>query len=296
MRKSQQANDGNDTEDSYNDDDDNDDTGGSSPTSNLNTRMRALESLQYQAALAVTGAWKGSNAQKLYEELGWESLHNRRWYRRMTQFFKIMNGLTPQYLLDPIPMPRRHLFGRHATNDLYEFTWRNLRFLHSFYPDSVISWNILGPEYRKLETLSDFKKKLLEKIKPRQAKSIFKIHDPDNLKYIYQLRVGLSQLRSHKKTHNFRDTPSDICQCGTGVESTEHFLLLCPNFARQREILFSTINLLLNSKNQDLNSLDNAAKIKLLLYGTEQLDFSKNKQVLNATINFIKLTERLNQV
>ena len=193
-------------------------------------------------------------------------------------------------------MLRRDLFGRHATNDLYEFTWRNLRFLHSFYPDSVISWNILGPEYRKLETLSDFKKKLLEKIKPRQAQSIFKIHDPDNLKYIYQLRVGLSQLRSHKETHNFRDTPSDICQCGTGVESTEHFLLLCPNFARQREILFSTINLLLNSKKQDLNSLDNAAKIKLFLYGTEQLDFSKNKQVLNATIYFIQLTERLNQV
>ena len=93
-----------------------------------------------------------------------------------------------------------------------------------------------------------------------------------------------------------RDTPSDICQCGTGVESTKHFLLLCPNFARQREILISTINPLLNSKNQDLNSLDNAANIKLLLYGTEHLDFSKNKQVLNATIYFIQLTERLNQV
>ena len=67
-------------------------------------------------------------------------------------------------------------------------------------------------------------------------------------------------------------------------------------FCEAKRDSFSTINLLLNSKNQDLNSLDNAAKIKLLLYGTEQLDFSKNKQVLNATINFIKLTERLNQV
>ena len=193
-------------------------------------------------------------------------------------------------------MPRRHLLGRHATNDLYEFTWRNLRFLHSFYPDSTISWNNLGPEIRKLETLSDFKKKLIKIIKPNQAHSIFKIHDPENLKYIYQLRVGLSQLKFHKKNHNFQDTPSDICECGTGVESTEHFLLICPNFARQRETLISTINPVLNSKNQYLSSLDNAAKVKLLLYGTEHLDFSENKAILNATINFIQLTERFNLV
>ena len=37
----------------------------------LNFQMRALESIQYQAGLAVTGAWKGSNSQKIYNELGW---------------------------------------------------------------------------------------------------------------------------------------------------------------------------------------------------------------------------------
>ena len=206
-----------------------------------------------------------------------------------------MNGLTPQYLVDPVPVPCRHLFGRHATNDLYEFTWRNFRFLHSFYPDSVLSWNNLGPEIRNLETLSDFKKKLLKIIKPHQAQSIFKIHDPDNLKYVYQLRVGLSQLKSHKKNHNFQDTPSDTCQCGTGMETTEHFLLICPNYTRQRETLISTIIPVLNSKNQNLSSLDNEAKVKLLLYGTENVDFSGNKSVLNATINFIRLTERFDQ-
>ena len=43
MRKSKQVNDGDNTEDSDNDDDDDDDTDGSSPTSNLNTRMLLLE-------------------------------------------------------------------------------------------------------------------------------------------------------------------------------------------------------------------------------------------------------------
>ena len=36
---------------------------------------KRLESVQYTAALAVTGAWKGTNKSKLLDELGWEHLH-----------------------------------------------------------------------------------------------------------------------------------------------------------------------------------------------------------------------------
>ena len=39
---------------------------------------RKLESTQYTAALAVSGAWRGTNRNKLYEELGWEYLYHRR--------------------------------------------------------------------------------------------------------------------------------------------------------------------------------------------------------------------------
>ena len=37
-----------------------------------------LESLQYNATLAITGAIKGSSTEKIYEELGLESLKSRR--------------------------------------------------------------------------------------------------------------------------------------------------------------------------------------------------------------------------
>ena len=43
-------------------------------SSRLSYWMNRIESLQYQAALAVTGAWQGTNTDKIYEELGWESL------------------------------------------------------------------------------------------------------------------------------------------------------------------------------------------------------------------------------
>ena len=36
----------------------------------LNYKMDILESTQYQAALAITGSWKGTNLDKIYEELG----------------------------------------------------------------------------------------------------------------------------------------------------------------------------------------------------------------------------------
>ena len=47
---------------------------------------KKLESTQYSAALAVSGAWRGTSRQKLYNELGWENLYHRRWYLRMTHF------------------------------------------------------------------------------------------------------------------------------------------------------------------------------------------------------------------
>ena len=47
---------------------------------------KQLESTQYTAALAVSGAWRGTNTDKIYEELGWEILYYRRWYRVYVTF------------------------------------------------------------------------------------------------------------------------------------------------------------------------------------------------------------------
>ena len=45
--------------------------------------MEKAEQVQYQAALAVTGAWQGTDRVRLYEELGWEYLTDRRMLRRV---------------------------------------------------------------------------------------------------------------------------------------------------------------------------------------------------------------------
>ena len=46
-----------------------------------------LESLQYKTTLAITGAMQGNSRDKLYQELGLESLKSRRWYKRLSCLF-----------------------------------------------------------------------------------------------------------------------------------------------------------------------------------------------------------------
>ena len=52
----------------------------------LTSSMEKIEQILYRAALAITGAWKGSSRSKIYEEMGWESLSDRRNIRRLLQF------------------------------------------------------------------------------------------------------------------------------------------------------------------------------------------------------------------
>ena len=65
--------------------------------------MDLIESVQYKAALIVSRCWQGTSRVKLYEELGWESLSDRRWARRLTIFYKINSGHAPLYLSDHTP-------------------------------------------------------------------------------------------------------------------------------------------------------------------------------------------------
>ena len=39
--------------------------------------------IRYHPALAITGTWRGTNLSTIYEELGWKSLTDRRWFRRI---------------------------------------------------------------------------------------------------------------------------------------------------------------------------------------------------------------------
>ena len=50
---------------------------------------KKIESVQYNATLAITRAIKGSSREKLYQELGLEYLYRRRWTRRLCLLYKV---------------------------------------------------------------------------------------------------------------------------------------------------------------------------------------------------------------
>ena len=52
-----------------------------------NSFHQKIESMQYNAALAITGAIRGSSREKLYQELGLESLKQQGWFRKLCYFF-----------------------------------------------------------------------------------------------------------------------------------------------------------------------------------------------------------------
>ena len=55
----------------------------------------------------ITGAIRGSSTEKIYEELGLESLKSRRWYRKMSFLYKFLKSQSPSYLFNTIPNSNR---------------------------------------------------------------------------------------------------------------------------------------------------------------------------------------------
>ena len=261
-------------------------------TLNTNYQMKLLESVQYQAALSITGAWKGSNREKLYDELGWESLHFRRLSRRLVQFYKIINGLCPDYLRSLIPSERAHLYGVRRNNIRQLIPTRTLRFKNSFFPDSINLWNDLGPDLRNTISISAFKNKI-SKIFRKEEKSIFGISDKLGLKWLFQLRVGLSSLNDHKFRHCFRDTPNGNCACNRELETTTHFLLYCGLYDEPRRFLFGIINPIL--QNHQLGNVNEYDLTNALLYGFSKLSRAENRLIVNATLTFLHASKRFSQ-
>ena len=64
-----------------------------------------LESIQTEAARIVTDATKLCNIAKLYNDLKWDTLSNRRQKHKLVLFYKMKQKITSSYLTNLIPIP-----------------------------------------------------------------------------------------------------------------------------------------------------------------------------------------------
>ena len=117
-----------------------------------------LETVQYNAALAITGAIKGTSREKLYQELGLEYLQQRRWMRRLCLFYKVVSTKLPAYNYDIIPPVRQS--QRHP-NTFNSISCRTEYFKSPLFPCIIGEWNKLNPEIRRPGSYNIFRKSIL---------------------------------------------------------------------------------------------------------------------------------------
>jgi len=244
-----------------------------------------IETVQYQAALAITGAIHGTSQNKIYQELGLESLKSRRWYKRLTCMFKIMKNEAPDYLISLIPKCEHSIKTRHC--HIPTFHCRTECFKNSFFPSALSDWFNLDESIRNSESISIFKSRLLSFIRPLQT-STYNIFDPIGIKLLTRLRLDFSHLNGHRFRHNFQNCINPLCSCSLEIEDTIHYLLHCQHFAIYRKDLMNSVK----SVFKNFESLNDNSKIEVLLYGDSLLDQNKNKLILEATLKYIKVSER----
>ena len=119
-----------------------------------------LELLQCNACLAITGAIRGTSREKLYEELGLESLQLSRWFRKLSFFYKLFNSEHPHYLFKLIPLRGSSYVTRNIHNILFLKT-RHTFLKNSFFSSTIIEWNKLGHNIRNSSSFKIFRKSIL---------------------------------------------------------------------------------------------------------------------------------------
>ena len=258
-----------------------------SPSNELLSRK--IESVQYNAALAITGAIRGTSRSKLYAELGLEELSKRRFCRRLLLFYKIINGHSSSYLKEFIPTNRNISYNLRNPNLLDMLFIRTKKFEDSFFPFCSKQWNELDPEIRNIPSLPIFKKALLKMFRPLPA-SIFNVHNPYGIMLLSRLRLDFSHLNEHLFRHNFSGT-NPLCLCLTNsLETTSHFLLHCPTHAANRQILFDN----LHAKGISVIPYNDTFLSKLLLFGFKSFNEIDNKNIICSVIDYLMCTKRFN--
>ena len=250
--------------------------------------MQKIESVQYNTSLAITGCFRGTLRDKLYSELGLEILADRRFYRRLIAFYKIINKKAPQYLIDYLPSQDLASINLRKRPAIYLLDARTERYRNSILPYCISQWNQLDSQVRNVPSVSTFRHAILGFIGPNTT-PLFKAL---GVFFLSQLKVGFIHLREHKFRHGFLDIVDPICSCRTNaVENTEFHLLNCSNFANQSTNLFDDL------RNIGINygPLDFSALFRMLLFGNAKFSDNVNSGIIYAVIRFIESTNRLSR-
>ena len=179
--------------------------------------------------------------ERLYKELGLESLCDRRWYCKLVFFYKIVKVLGPSYLQSYLLPDNERTYSTMSSlpNTIKTLATWTSDFCATFFLYCTKEWNQLNDDIKKIESIKKLKikKKTLIKIIRTKENSVFQVSDIYGIKLLTHSRLNFSHLNEHKFRHNFIDRINLMYNCGANTEATIHYLLCCRIYSVQKNFI-----------------------------------------------------------
>ena len=118
-----------------------------------------LQKLQNRAASVLTPSRYDTNADYLFERLGWKKLASQRRIFKAIMVYKSLNGLPPDYLSN-IFVDRSSItnYALRDTNNKLALPQPRTNYLKSIFSyNGAVLWNSLSTQFRQASTLHKFK-------------------------------------------------------------------------------------------------------------------------------------------
>ena len=113
-------------------------------------------------------------------------MKQRRRYRKLCCFYKILKNQSPKYLFKIIPKLTRPYSARHP-NNIPHFKVKHI-FKNTFFPSVIIELYKLDPEIQNAPRLNIFKKNILMFVRPTPI-NIFSCQNQKSIKYFDKVRT-----------------------------------------------------------------------------------------------------------
>ncbi len=245
--------------------------------------LEVLNTIEKDALRLITGARRRCNVEALYNEVSWPSIEQRRENHKITTLGKLVIKRFPNYLWQDYPTfysnvrtNRNNTFAvPQSGHDYYD---------RSFVPSSINLWNNLPSVLRSINSYDALK----ARVKNRVTKIIPKHYYWGNRKLSIlhtKLRLGCSDLMYDK--HIIGLTNNNLCTCGE-IEDANHYLLECGSNLVSKVKMLDNITALLEANNLTEDDID----IRLLLYGSDNLNYEANTQLFSYVQTFIGESKR----
>ena len=113
--------------------------------------------------------------------------------RRLCHFFKLRKLESPYYLFAEIPPVRPVLHNLRHSRTYAQSAPKTVRFSNTYFYNTLFEWNSLNEELRNSSTITEFKRKLIARVRP-EGNPIHGIANLQGIRLLTKCRLEFSPL------------------------------------------------------------------------------------------------------